>query len=185
MGGSKSKLSKAEIKKLEANTKFTKAEILRWYKGFIQDCPSGELSRNDFTDIYAGFFPKGNAGEFAHMVFQVFDVNGDGTIEFDEFLTALSITSKGTMEEKLEWAFKVYDLDDNGTIDREEMVQIVKAMISMAGDENAEQDAKERVAKIFDLMDTDGNGELSKEEFLEAAKRDQSIVQALSFVKSA
>lgn len=45
-------------------------------------------------------------------------------------------------------------MDDNGTIDREEMVQIVKAMISMAGDENAEQDAKERVAKIFDLMDT-------------------------------
>lgn len=36
MGGNKSKLSKAEIKKLEANTKFTKAEILRWYKGFIQ-----------------------------------------------------------------------------------------------------------------------------------------------------
>lgn len=33
---SKAKLSKAEIKKLEDNTKFTKAEILRWYKGFIQ-----------------------------------------------------------------------------------------------------------------------------------------------------
>lgn len=33
---SKAKLSKAEIKKLEDNTKFTKAEIQRWYKGFIQ-----------------------------------------------------------------------------------------------------------------------------------------------------
>ena len=33
---SKAKLTKAEIKKLEDNTKFTKAEILRWYKGFIQ-----------------------------------------------------------------------------------------------------------------------------------------------------
>ena len=33
---SKAKLSKAEIKKLEDNTKFTRAEILRWYKGFIQ-----------------------------------------------------------------------------------------------------------------------------------------------------
>ena len=73
------------------------------------------------------------------------------------------------MEEKLEWvsfsiiknalkkqlqAFKVYDLDDNGNIARDEMVQIVKAMISMAGDENAQQSAEERVAKIFDVMDT-------------------------------
>ncbi len=34
------------------------------------------------------------------------------------------------------------------------MVQIVKAMISMAGDENAQQSAEDRVAKIFDVMDT-------------------------------
>ena len=45
-------------------------------------------------------------------------------------------------------------MDDNGNIAREEMVQIVKAMISMAGDENAQQSAEERVAKIFDVMDT-------------------------------
>lgn len=51
-------------------------------------------------------------------------------------------------------AFKVYDLDDNGNIARDEMVQIVKAMISMAGDENAQQSAEDRVAKIFDVMDT-------------------------------
>ena len=64
---------------------------------------------------------------------------------------------KECFEKQLQ-AFKVYDLDDNGNIARDEMVQIVKAMIAMAGDENAQQSAEERVAKIFDVMDTVRNG---------------------------
>lgn len=106
MGQNKSRLSKEELKKLKNTTKFSKAEIKVWYRGFIQDCPDGELSLNEFADIYRGFFPDGNSHDFAKMIFTVFDVNGDGTIQFDEFLNALSITSKGTMEEKLEWAFR-------------------------------------------------------------------------------
>lgn len=42
---------------------------------------------------------------YVRFVFNVFDDNGDGSIEFEEFLQALSITSRGKLEDKLECKF--------------------------------------------------------------------------------
>ena len=38
-----------------------------------------------------------------------------------EFMLAIDITSKGSVEEKLAWAFKVYDIDGDGRIKYQEM----------------------------------------------------------------
>lgn len=108
------------------NNKKTKQKLHFFCVLIQRDCPSGQLSKKKFIEVYSGFFPDGNAEEFCTHVFRTFDKDNSGKIDFKEFLLAINITSGGKPEEKLEWAFQMYDINGNGTIEKQEMVEIIK-----------------------------------------------------------
>jgi Ca2+-binding EF-hand superfamily protein len=78
-----------------------------WYKGFRADCPDGNLHKSKILEIYNMILPNGDSSVFVDQIFRIFDKDGNGYIDFKEFMLATDMTKTGTPEEKLKWAFKV------------------------------------------------------------------------------
>ena len=55
--------------------------------------------------------------KYVSRMFQLFDADSDGTIDFKEFVRALStLSDRGTIDEKLALSFLIYDADGDGKI---------------------------------------------------------------------
>ena len=74
----------------------------------------GKVDANKLKEIYSKLFPDGAADKFASLAFCAYDKNGDGYIDFREFIAVLSITSRGSTEDKLKLIFSIYDLNGDG-----------------------------------------------------------------------
>ncbi|ESN95937.1 hypothetical protein HELRODRAFT_185956 [Helobdella robusta] len=178
------KLSKDDLAFLIDNTEFSKEQIKAWYKGFMKDCPDGQLTREKFLEVYSSFFPQGEANKFCEHVFRTFDSDNSGKIDFKEFLQAINITSSGRPEQKLEWAFNMYDVNGDGTIEPHEMAEIIGAIFRMVGhslsDASSFDSAESRTKEIFDKMDVNHDGVLSKDEFIRGCMADEFLYQMLT-----
>jgi len=170
-------LSQADLNFLVKNTNRSKKEIKEWYKGFLEDCPSGELSKEHLVEIYSQIFPGGNSEKFAEHVFGTFDTDRSGTIDFREFMLALHVTSCGTPEEKIRWAFRMYDIDGNGMIDITELKRTLSAVYEVVGHGDAQE--KLKAEELFRILDENSDGEISQEEFINIIKRDHQLLNIL------
>merc|ERR1719186_1078976 len=110
---------------LSRHTRFDKKEINEWFREFQLDCPSGRLKQEKVLEMYCMILPEGNALVFVDQIFRIFDKDGNGSIDFKEFMIATDMTTSGSPEEKLRWAFKMYDKDGSGKIELREMIDIL------------------------------------------------------------
>ena len=79
--------------------------------------------------FFQDMFPESDASPFAEKVFRAYDTDGNGVINFREFLCALSVTTRGSAEEKLGWSFNLYDADGDGYISRKEATDILAVRV--------------------------------------------------------
>ncbi|KAG4914012.1 hypothetical protein AAZX31_19G229600 [Glycine max] len=87
------------------------------------------------------------------------DMDGNGTIEFGEFLNLMARKMKETeAEEELKEAFRVFDKDHDGYISPSELRSVMRTIGEKVTDEEVEQMVKE--------ADLDGDGLIDYEEFV-------------------
>ncbi|XP_022138814.1 calmodulin-like protein 8 [Momordica charantia] len=97
--------------------------------------------------------------ELKDMIREV-DADGNGTIEFGEFLTLMSKIMKEEAEEKLKEAFKVFDKNQDGYISANELSH-VHVMLNLG-----EKLTEEEVVQMIREADLDGDGRVNYDEFV-------------------
>ncbi|EFJ32870.1 hypothetical protein SELMODRAFT_83841 [Selaginella moellendorffii] len=96
--------------------------------------------------------------ELREMIEEV-DVDGNGTIDFQEFLNLMARKMKDTdTEEELKEAFKVFDKDRNGLISCAELRDVMINLGEKLTDEEVEEMIRE--------ADMDGDGHVNYDEFV-------------------
>ncbi|XP_021326489.1 A-type potassium channel modulatory protein KCNIP1 isoform X4 [Danio rerio] len=176
------------LEQLEAQTNFNKKELQVLYRGFKNECPSGVVNEETFKQIYSQFFPHGDASTYAHYLFNAFDSSHNGSIKFEDFVTALSILLRGTTTEKLEWTFNLYDINRDGYINKEEMMDIVKAIYDMMGRFTypalKTDTPKQHVDAFFQKMDKNRDGVVTLDEFIVSCTEDENIMRSLQLFEN-
>lgn len=111
----------------------------------------------------------------------IFDEDGGGDVDFQEFVSGLSaFSSKGNKEEKLRFAFKVYDVDRDGFISNGELFIVLKMMV---GTNLKDVQLQQIVDKTIMEADKDRDGKISFQEFTEMVENtDVSLSMTLSMI---
>ena len=118
----------------------------------------GKITLLELANVMRSLNMDPTEEELKEMIDEV-DLDGNGEIDFEEFVTLMNRRSKETdTEEVIINAFKVFDIEGNGLLSITDMRHI---MINMT--ENVNED---ELDEILINADTDGDGFIKYEEFI-------------------
>lgn len=119
---------------------------------------SGTIEREEFLNI-----PAIAHNPLALRLIEIFDEDGNGGVDFKEFISGLSaFSSRGLKDEKLWFAFRAYDIDRDGYISNGELFIVLKMMV---GGNLQDSQLQQIVDKTILDADEDGDGKISFQEF--------------------
>lgn len=170
-------LTEDEILELTNSTGYSYESINNYYHTFLRDCPTGKLSRTQFREIYKQLYPNSRSTKFCDRIFKIFDYSQRNYLDFEEFLSAITVTINGTPTQKLTCAFKIYDLNSDGILDKKELKQILSHIHEMLGESSrsASKIADKQVELIFQKFNIDKNETLNLEQFIAGCLRDDYL----------
>ena len=124
---------KEEFKRVCSNT--TAIDLKSFQQVMLRRLPTGVVKQDDTESS------DGKANPLLQRMFELFDTNKDGAIDFREFIMGLNSMQAGAGEDRVKMCFKIYDVDNSGWISREELSEML-ASVMMACDGLGSSDAE-------------------------------------------
>lgn len=171
MGQSASAYDQTELTEFQDLTYFTKREVLHVYKRFSELSPAKmkQHGRNPYLskeDILT--LPELAANPFKERILEVFSENGDGHMNFEQFLDMMSqLSSKAPLDTKIDFAFKIYDFNEDGQICENDLQKVILFLIQPAvtGATLTSEERNQVIKNVIDEMDMDDDGSISYLDF--------------------
>ncbi|XP_031628406.1 calmodulin-A-like isoform X4 [Contarinia nasturtii] len=133
------------------------AEFKEAFMLFDKD-EDGTITMAELGVVMRSLGQRPSENELRNMVNEV-DINGNGTIEFNEFLLMMSKKMKvAEGEDELKEAFRVFDKNNDGLISSTELRHVMTNLGERLSDEEVDDMIKE--------ADSDGDGMVNYEEFV-------------------
>jgi len=177
-GGISEKIPTETLTYLLENSRYNKKELKQIYKRFSTFVTDGNMSKDQFIDIYLNCSNSKNISVIAEHIFRTCDVDENQSIDFIEFIGCLSVTTRGTLMEQIKWIFDLYDINHDGAIEIEEILEVLQAVESL-GVMNEESE----VYSKFNDMDINKDGMLCQNEFVNGCLEDTSLLKAIGLLK--
>ncbi len=138
----------------------TEEQVNQFKEAFIlfDKNEDGKITTKELGTVMRTLGQNPTEAELQDMINEV-DANGNGTIDFPEFITMMSRKMKDTdSEEELLEAFKVFDKDGNGFITASELRNVMTSIGEKLTDEEVDEMIRE--------ADLDRDGQINHREFV-------------------
>ncbi|XP_056269429.1 lysophosphatidylcholine acyltransferase 2 [Pseudoliparis swirei] len=142
-------------------TKISRKLNLKWdhvkkelegFAAMARSCDGGRITVHEFAR-----FLKLPVNPALEELFALFDRDGDGTIDFREYVIGVTILCRpANTEDVLRLAFQLFDTDGDERITREEFTALLRSALGVSN---------LNMAKLFKEVDADGSGFISFAEF--------------------
>lgn len=146
------------------------AEFKEAFSLFDKD-GDGTITTKELGTVMRSLGQNPTEAELQDMINEV-DADGNGTIDFPEFLTMMARKMKDTdSEEEIREAFRVFDKDGNGFISAAELRHVMTNLGEKLTDEEVDEMIRE--------ADIDGDGQVNYEEFVTMMTSKWSVLSPL------